>query len=91
MLFLSGVANAIGQYLWTRALLMAPTTAVSPFYYLMLVWALVIGFLVWGDVPTIGLLIGSGIVVGSGLFLLWHETKQRVAVKPAAPVTGSPS
>jgi drug/metabolite transporter (DMT)-like permease len=90
MLFLSGVANAIGQYLWTRALLMAPTTAVAPFYYLMLVWALVIGFLVWGDVPTIGLLIGSGIVVGSGLFLLWHETKQRVAVKPAAIVTEPP-
>jgi hypothetical protein len=28
----------------------------------------------WGDVPTIGLLVGSAIVVASGLFLLWHET-----------------
>jgi hypothetical protein len=41
----------------------------------MLVWALVIGFLVWGDVPTVGLLAGSTVVVGSGLFLLWHETQ----------------
>ena len=41
----------------------------------MLVWALVIGFVVWGDVPTIGLLVGSAIVVASGLFLLWHETQ----------------
>ncbi len=32
----------------------------SPFYYLMLVWALIIGFVVWGDVPTVGLLVGSG-------------------------------
>ena len=71
--FCSGVANAVGQYFWTQALRLAPTTAVSPFYYLMLVWAMVIGFLVWGDVPTIGLLVGSGIVVASGLFLLWHE------------------
>jgi len=86
MLFLSGVANSIGQYLWTRALLMAPATAVSPFYYLMLVWALVIGFLVWGDVPTIGLLIGSCIVVGSGLFLLWRETRQQAAVQSASAV-----
>jgi drug/metabolite transporter (DMT)-like permease len=77
MLVLSGVAWAIGQYLWTRALLFAPTTAVSPFYYLLLVWAMAIGYLVWGDVPTIGLLIGSGIVVASGLFLLWHETMGR--------------
>jgi drug/metabolite transporter (DMT)-like permease len=74
MLALSGVANALAQYLWTRALHLAPAAAVSPFYYFLLVWALVIGFLAWGDVPTIGLLSGSAIVVASGLFLLWHET-----------------
>src|SRR6266545_8178703 len=72
MLALSGVANAIAQYCWTKALHLAPTAAVSPFYYFLLVWALVIGFVVWGDVPTVGLLIGSGIVVASGLFLLRH-------------------
>jgi drug/metabolite transporter (DMT)-like permease len=76
MLVLSGVANAIGQYFWTRALLLAPTTAVSPFYYLMLVWALLIGYLIWDDVPTPGLLVGSSIVVACGLFLLWHEARQ---------------
>jgi len=31
---------------------------------------------VWGDVPTIGLLIGSAIVVASGLFLLWRESRR---------------
>ena len=56
MLFGSGFANACGQYFWTQALRLAPATAVSPFYYLMLVWALIIGFLVWGDMPTKGLL-----------------------------------
>jgi drug/metabolite transporter (DMT)-like permease len=56
---------------------LAPTTAVSPFYYLMLVWAIGIGYFVWGDVPTAGLLIGSAIVVGSGLLLLWHEARQK--------------
>lgn len=79
MLCFSGVANAIAQYAWTRSLLLAPTTAVSPFYYLMLVWAIVIGYFVWGDVPTVGLLVGSAIVVGSGLVLLWHEAKQKRA------------
>jgi drug/metabolite transporter (DMT)-like permease len=73
-LALSGVANALAQYLWTRALHLAPAAAVSPFYYFLLVWALVIGFVAWGDVPTVGLLAGSAIVVASGLFLLWHET-----------------
>ncbi len=77
MLICSGVANAIGQFFWTRALHLAPATAVSPFFYLMLVWALVIGYVVWGEVPTTGLLVGSAIVVASGLFLLWHEAQRR--------------
>lgn len=77
LLGLSGVANAMAQYAWTRSLLLAPTTAVTPFYYLMLVWAIGIGYFVWGDVPTIGLLVGSAIVVGSGLILLWHEARQK--------------
>jgi drug/metabolite transporter (DMT)-like permease len=77
MLVCSGVANAVGQFFWTRALHLAPATAVSPFFYLMLVWALVIGYVVWGDVPTPGLLVGSAIVVASGMLLLWHETARR--------------
>lgn len=86
MLFGSGVSNVIGQYFWTQALRLAPTTAVSPFYYLMLVWALVIGFAVWGDIPSRGLLAGSAIVVASGLFLLWREARlqPRVGTVPAA-------
>ncbi len=63
-----GVANAAAQYLWTKALHAAPATAVSPFYYFLLVWSLVLGFFVWGDIPTMSLLVGSGIVVASGLF-----------------------
>ena len=86
MLIASGVANAFAQYLWTKALLLAPATAVSPFYYFLLVWALLIGFVVWGDVPTLGLLVGSGIVVASGLFLLWHESQLRRAAQQASRV-----
>jgi drug/metabolite transporter (DMT)-like permease len=76
----------LAQYLWTRALTLAPATAVSPFYYLMLVWALAIGFLVWGDVPSIPLLFGSAVVVASGLFLLRHEALRRRAAASAVVV-----
>jgi drug/metabolite transporter (DMT)-like permease len=83
MLFASGFANAIGQYFWTQSLRLAPATAVSPLYYLMLVWAMVIGFFVWGDIPTLGLLIGSGIVVASGVFLLWYEARLQRSIGTA--------
>ena len=87
-LLVNGVFNGIGQYWWTRALSLAPPAAVGPFYYFSLVWAMMLGFLVWGDVPTLTLLAGSAIVVGSGLSLLWHEAgKKPIAADRAVPTT----
>jgi drug/metabolite transporter (DMT)-like permease len=76
LIIFNGLANAIGQYWWTKSLHLGPASAVAPFFYLSLVWAVLIGFVVWGDIPTIGLLIGSAIVVASGLFLLWREARR---------------
>jgi drug/metabolite transporter (DMT)-like permease len=76
-MFLNGVLNAVGQYWWTRALTMAPPAAVGPFSYFSLVWALLLGFLFWGEIPTPTLFAGSAIVVGSGMFLLWHESGKK--------------
>jgi drug/metabolite transporter (DMT)-like permease len=79
LLVFMGIANAAAQYLWTKALHAAPATAVSPFYYFLLVWSLGLGFAVWGDIPTSSLLTGSAVVVASGLFLLFYEAKQENA------------
>jgi drug/metabolite transporter (DMT)-like permease len=70
-----GLANLAGQYFWTKALVRAPTTAVTPFFYFMVVWAAGIGYVVWGDVPTLQLILGTLVVVAAGLFLLWHEKR----------------
>jgi drug/metabolite transporter (DMT)-like permease len=75
MLFGTGFTNAIGQWFWTKALQLAPAPAVTPFYYLMLVWALMFGFFIWGDVPSLSLLVGSAIVVITGLFLFLREAR----------------
>src|SRR6185312_3516855 len=72
---LNGITNLVGQYWWTRSLHLAPTSAVVPFQYLSLVWAMILGFALWGDMPTVGLIVGSAVVVGSGLFLLWYEAR----------------
>jgi drug/metabolite transporter (DMT)-like permease len=80
----NGVANAVGQYWWTRALHLAPASAISPFYYLSLIWASVLGFAIWGEIPTISLGIGSAVVVASGLFLFWRESNARQAAAEAA-------
>ena len=79
LILANGATNLFGQYWWTRAIHLAPTSAVVPFQYLSLIWAMIAGFAVWGDVPTAALLIGSAIVVGSGLFLLWHESRRKAS------------
>ena len=83
-LMANGAINGVAQYWWTRAIHMAPTAAVVPFQYLSLVWAVAFGYAIWGDVPTIGLVVGSAVVVGTGLFLLWRETRPKAVVPPMA-------
>jgi drug/metabolite transporter (DMT)-like permease len=75
MLFGTGFTNAIGQWFWTKALHLAPAPAVTPFYYLMLVWALMFGFFIWDDIPSASLLVGSAIVAMTGLFLFLREAR----------------
>jgi drug/metabolite transporter (DMT)-like permease len=82
MLFGTGFTNAIGQWFWTKALQLAPAPAVTPFYYLMLVWALMFGFFIWGDVPSASLLVGSAIVVMTGLFLFLREARLQRQLAP---------
>jgi len=75
-LILNGIGNGLAQYWWTRAIHLAPTSVVSPFQYFSLIWAMLLGFAIWGDVPTASLIVGGAIVAGSGLFLLWQESRR---------------
>jgi len=77
LLVLNGLGNGMGHWWWTRSLHLAPASAVGPFYYFSLVWAMILGFVIWSDVPTASLLAGSAVVVSSGLMLLWHESRRR--------------
>ncbi|HEX5318574.1 MAG TPA: DMT family transporter [Stellaceae bacterium] len=85
LLALAGTGNGIAQLWWTRSLSLAPPSAIVPFNYLSLVWAMILGFAVWGDVPTPDLLLGAAIVVCSGLYILWRETL-RSAARRRVPV-----
>jgi len=56
-----------------KALSLAPLTVVQPFNYLQLVWSVIIGYIVFGDMPDILTLVGAALVVGSGLFVFFRE------------------
>jgi drug/metabolite transporter (DMT)-like permease len=86
LMLVNGIFNGLGQYWWTRSLSLAPASAVGPFYYFSMVFALIIGFVVWGDIPTPALLAGAAIVVASGLYLLWHESRKRASITAEEPL-----
>nr|WP_040854092.1 DMT family transporter [Phyllobacterium sp. YR531] len=61
---------------------------VAPFRYTSLLWAILLGFLFFGDLPDIPMIIGSIIVIGSGLYTLYRERKVS-RIKPAATAAAS--
>ena len=78
LLFCSiGLVGGISQYWTTQALYYAPAAAVSLFSYTALIWGLLFGFAVWGDVPSQTIVIGATVVTVTGLYLLRHEAFRR--------------
>lgn len=66
----------IGGYFFSiRAMRVGEISFIAPFRYTGLVWALVLGWLVFGDWPTNLTLLGAGIVVATGLFTLYRERR----------------
>ena len=68
-----GVLAAAGQYLLTEAFRSAPPSVVSPFEYTALLWGVGIDRVVWQVLPSARVLLGGGIVIASGLYLVWRE------------------
>ncbi|MGU3576135.1 DMT family transporter [Brucellaceae bacterium C25G] len=58
-----------------KALSLAPATLLQPFNYLQLVWSVIVGWIVFRDMPDMWTFIGGFIVVGSGLFVFYREQK----------------
>ena len=64
-----------------RSLKLAPASVVVPYQYSMIVWAILFGYSVFGDVPDGFMLAGSAIIVAAGLYIFWRE--QIAAREPA--------
>ena len=74
-LLLLSASAIIGHFLLIMALQLAPAVVLQPFSYFVLVWAIIIGFLVFGEVLDQLTLFGAAIVVASGVFIARREYK----------------
>jgi drug/metabolite transporter (DMT)-like permease len=68
-----GVLGGAGQILMTQSYRYADASLIAPFEYTTLLWAIVIGWMAFGDLPDIFILAGGLIVVASGVFVIWRE------------------
>ena len=59
---------------------------VAPFRYMALLWAIALGWLAFGQLPDAMTLFGAALVVGTGIFTIWRETKLRAVTVPSPGV-----
>ena len=79
-----GVLGTIGHFLFILAFQRAPASALTPFTYIHLVFATLIGWLAFDDLPDALTFAGMALIAGSGLLLTWHE-RRRALLAPSEP------
>lgn len=70
-----GAAGALGHFMFIRAFFLAEASMLAPFTYSQVVGAIFWGLLIFGDVPSGWTLAGAAVVVASGLYVWYRETK----------------
>jgi len=89
LLILAGLLGGVGQIFLTASYREADASVVAPFEYVSILFALAIGFAIFGEVPTPTMLAGAGIVIAAGIAIIWRErqlglerARQRQAMTP---------
>lgn len=69
----AGILGGIGQILMTQSLRFGDASLIAPFEYSSMVWALLLGWFVFGEFPSAAVAVGAAIVAASGIFVVLRE------------------
>lgn len=69
----AGFCGGVAQIFMTEAYRYAEVSTVAPFEYTSLILGIVVGYLVFSELPTVHMIVGGIIVVGAGIFIIWRE------------------
>ena len=85
----AGLIGGVAQLLITTAFRYADTSVLAPFDYVSILFAMIAGYFLFDEVPTLAMLAGASLVVLSGVLIIWRERqigikdrKDRVSVTP---------
>ena len=80
-----GIIGTGGMALITQGYRHAPAAVIAPFDYSVLIWGVILGWVIWQEIPSSNVWAGATILVASGLYILHRETRKP---KPLQPVPG---
>ena len=86
-----GLFGGLAHILLTESYRLAPASLVAPFDYTSMLWALLLGYVFFDEVPTVSVYIGAAIIAVAGLFVIWRERQLGLQRLRAAegPPTGT--
>ena len=79
LLLVTGVCGALGHWLLIKAYKQASASSLAPYPYSQIVWMIGLGWLVFGDLPDFWTLLGAGVIIASGLYIVHREHRVRLA------------
>jgi len=89
LLMLMGVLGGFGQLFMTNSYRFAQASLIANFDYVAMIWAILLGWLLFGELPAPAVYLGAAIVIGSGSFIAWRERQlgiERAAERATKPV-----
>lgn len=90
ILAMAGCFLFVGYYCSVATMRIGEVAVVSPFRYSIMLWAMMLGWLIFGDIPDSWTIIGMMIIVGSGIFTMWRERQLRRAAQRAKSPAAQP-
>jgi drug/metabolite transporter (DMT)-like permease len=87
LLVAGSLLGTFGHFLFILAFRRAPASGLAPFTYMQLVWATLLGWIVFADFPGGFTLAGMGVIAASGLFLAVYEQRRAPALPAQDPTT----
>lgn len=87
LLLVSGVLGGMGQILLTESYRHAPVSTIAPFEYTSILLGIVVGYLYFGDIPEVSMLVGTSIVIAAGIYIIVRERQLGIKQKGARRFT----
>ena len=81
LLVIAGIIGGLGQLCMTQAFRMTEASLLASFDYVNMLWAVIIGIMLFDEYPSARVLFGGAIVIGAGLFVVFRERKLGVSRK----------